>query len=286
MPSNIALAPANDLLSMTRADIAAAIDARLARDEAALTESFRQSGPIGYFVVDDLLPADLAHALYTAFPPARDMILKRTLREEKYIAAQMNRYAPLLEEALFAFQEPSVIARVQKITGLPGLQNDPQLYAGGISRMEKNGFLNPHIDNSHNKERTHWRSLNLLYYVSPDWRPYFGGNLEVWPHGPKDAGLTLPSLFNRLIVMATHQHSWHSVSPIRAEQARCCISNYYFSDTPVHPEQQFHVTSFRGRPEQPLTDLALQADAKLRGLLRKLKKSGVFDTGHYYQKNK
>ena len=80
--------------------------------------------------------------------------------------------------------------------------------------MEKSQFLNPHLDNSHDKDRNKWRVLNLLYYVSPDWKQEFGGNLELWPDGMKGRQITLHSKFNRLAVMATHDASWHSVSPI------------------------------------------------------------------------
>jgi Rps23 Pro-64 3,4-dihydroxylase Tpa1-like proline 4-hydroxylase len=158
------------------------------------------------------------------------------------------------------------------------------LYAGGISRMEEGHYLNPHIDNSHDKERKRWRSLNLLYYASSDWHAANGGNLEVWPHGPKDAPVTLASQFNRLVVMSTHQNSWHSVSPIRVNASRRCVSNYYFSDHPMHPQQQFHVTSFRGRPEQCVVDAFLRGDALLRMMLRKIKSSGFFNTGHWYKR--
>ena len=49
--------------------------------------------------------------------------------------------------------------------------------------MKKNQFLNPHLDNSHDKDRSRWHVLNLLYYVTPNWQEDFGGNLELWTNG-------------------------------------------------------------------------------------------------------
>ena len=46
-----------------------------------------------------------------------------------------------------------VINEIQKITEIDGLEADYTLYAGGISRMDKGHFLNPHIDNSHDAKR-------------------------------------------------------------------------------------------------------------------------------------
>ena len=71
--------------------------------------------------------------------------------------------------------------------------------------------------------------LNLLFYVTPDWELKNGGNLELWGDSLKNEPTVIESKFNRLIVMATHQRSWHSVNKVEGDTIRCCISNYYFS---------------------------------------------------------
>ncbi|MEO1133538.1 MAG: 2OG-Fe(II) oxygenase family protein [Cyanobacteria bacterium J06639_1] len=120
--------------------------------------------------------------------------------------------------------------------------------------------------------------------MTPDWQFDRGGNLELWPQGIKETPITLHSKFNRLVVMTTHDTSWHSVSPIVGDALRCCVSNYFFSDMPLRPSQSFHVTSFRGRPEQPLRDLVLKADIALRMGIRKVFAKGIVENKHVYQK--
>ena len=239
---------------------------------------------IGYFVVDDLFPEQVARDIYSAFPSPQAMKLKKSLREYKYIAAQMDQHDRKIEEALFAFQEPAVVDVIAGICGIKDLRPDVHLYAGGISLMGMGNYLNPHIDNSHDKDRKLWRVLNLLYYVTPDWREEYGGNLELWPKGTREDPVTIFSKFNRLAVMTTHRDSWHSVSPVRSDGYRCCISNYYFSSNPVRETDTFHITSFRGRPEQRLRDGVLRADAAVRMLIRKIFKGGIVETGHIYKK--
>ncbi len=239
---------------------------------------------IGYFVIDNLLPIEIAREIHTAFPAPEQMKLRRSLREFKYIAAQMNQYHPLLEEAIYAFQDRRVVDAVGRICGIGSLHADEHLYAGGISLMGRNQFLNPHLDNSHDKDRNRWRALNLLYYGTPDWKPEFGGNLEIWPDGVGSDPITIESLFNRLAVMATHETSWHSVSPIRTESQRTCVSNYYFSDDPPKPGAAFHVTSFRGRPEQRMRDFVLRADIAVRQGIRKLFPAGAVKSDHLYRR--
>jgi Rps23 Pro-64 3,4-dihydroxylase Tpa1-like proline 4-hydroxylase len=183
-----------------------------------------------------------------------------------------------------------VVERVQAITALHALQPDHFLYAGGVSMMGPGHFLNPHVDNSHDKFRERYRVLNLLFYTSPNWNESNGCNLELWPDGPDGPDgtpSTIVSKFNRLVVMVTHQRSWHSVSRNVSSQNRCCVSNYYFSDHPVGDHEYFHVTSFRGRPEQPLRDLVLRADIWMRMAARRFFPKGARENPHFYnRKNK
>ena len=276
----------NSTATANRTEIANLIIDRLERELDSAAETYRTSqDKIGYFWVDDLLPADLAERIYRSFPSPEEMHLRKSLRENKYVAAQMNEYDPLLEETVYAFQDPRVVKAVSDITKIESLYPDDILYVGGLSLMGDGQFLNPHLDNSHDKDRNRWRVLNLLYYVTPGWELENGGNLEVWPDGMDGEQITLHSKFNRLAVMATHDGSWHSVSPISSkDRNRCCVSNYYFSDVPLKPTDEFHVTSFRGRPEQPIRDVVLQADAGLRMAVRKVFKKGVVENKHHYKK--
>lgn len=257
---------------------------RLEAEEARMTAMFAASSDaIPYFHIDDVLPADVTLAIAAAFPKPETMRLKKTLREYKYIAAQMDDYDPILEEAVFAFQDPRIVALVSRVTGICALHPDHHLYAGGISMMGHGQYLNPHVDNSHDKDREKWRVLNLLFYVTEDWEETNGGNLELWPDGVGGKQITLHSKFNRLVVMGTHDRSWHSVSPVAAQGFRCCVSNYYFSDAPLRSTDRFHVTSFRGRPEQVVVDRILQADTLLRSGVRKVLAKGVANTSHRYK---
>lgn len=269
---------------MNRKQIADLILERLYQEYDNL-QAFYAAQPIPYFYLDDLLPEDLAQQIRQAFPAGENMHIKKSLRELKYIAAQLNQYDPILEEVTYAFQDPRVVSLVGEITRIDEIEPDELLYAGGISMMAKGHFLNPHLDNSHDKERARYRVLNLLYYVSPDWRLENGGNLELWPNGPKEQQITVESRFNRLAVMATNQHSWHSVSPVQTDQMRCCVSNYYFSPKSPDEADYFHVTSFRGRPEQAVRDVVLQADQALRMGIRKIFPGGVVKNKHFYQKD-
>ena len=271
---------------MKREQLADLILERIKKDEIHLQKMYRVSeNQIGYFYIDNLLPEDIAEKIYTSFPSPKIMKLRKNLREFKYTSAQMDKYDPILEESIYAFQDSRVVNQIKHICSIDSLYPDEYLYAGGISLMSKGQYLNPHLDNSHDIDRKRWRVLNLLYYTSPEWKHDYGGNLEIWTNGVKSNQITIDSNFNRLAVIATHGNSWHSVSPISRNSFRTCVSNYYFSDSPLKLKDKFHITSFRGRPEEKIRDIILKVDIKMRQALRKLFPKGIDKTEHIYKKN-
>lgn len=221
------------------------------------------TAPIRHFFLDDLLPAEEARSLARQFPDPNTLILRSSLRERKRVGVDVKHYAPQIGECLFALQEPAVVQAIARITGLKDLEPDPSLYASGISVMGRGDFLNPHLDNSHDGEGRRYRALNILFYVSPGWELKNGGSLELWDPAVTRAQ-TIWSKFNRLVVMETHQTNWHSVGRVLVDQPRFCVSNYYFSRTSPTGKDYTQVTTFAGRPEQPLKRLALKLDSFLR----------------------
>jgi Rps23 Pro-64 3,4-dihydroxylase Tpa1-like proline 4-hydroxylase len=272
-------------MSWNREQIAALIVKRLEEAHAVAAAEFALPRTVKSFVVDDLLPPELAQGIADGFPPVEKMVLKNHLGELKYVGVQMNQYEPLVEEALYAFQDPRVVERVGAICGIGGLLPDERLYAGGISAMVKGHYLNPHLDNSHDFERKRYRALNLLYYVSPGWRQDYGGNLELWDEGPHGQPRTIESRFNRLAVMQTDKTSWHSVSRVNQDGTRRCVSNYFFTLEPVDGNREYHVTSFRGWPEEKLKDLLMQGDNALRQTVKQVLGERLFQNKHVYKKD-
>ena len=152
-------------MHLDRREIADLIVETLSRGENAARQEFRACNRIPSFALDDLLPAETAASIYRAFPPTSELVLKKTLGQLKYVGYQMSRYNPLLEEVIYAFQEERVIELISRITGIAQLLPDEHLYAGGVSLMAQDHYLNPHLDNSHDIGRANYRVLNLLYYL-------------------------------------------------------------------------------------------------------------------------
>lgn len=261
---------------MNKEQLTKLIIAKLREQEASIREQW--ANPTGtrtrHFVVDDLLPPDVAASIYDAFPKdANGFHNRESFREKKRTSAHLDQYDPILGAITYAFQDPETVKVVSEIVGFTQIEPDPSLYAGGLSMMFKGDFLNPHIDNSHDGKRDRYRRLNLLYYVSPDWKLENGGNFELWDDDCK-VQKTLTCKFNRLVVMETNKISWHSVSPVQVDKPRCCVSNYFFSTISPDESEYFHVTSFTGRPDEIGKRALGVVDNALRNTVSKVLKVG------------
>lgn len=264
-------------------EMAGEIVRRLESGRDRYAAAWRDSGPVRHLVVDELLPPEWVRAIVEAFPPMSGLRRYESWKEYKGVGVDFNRYPAILKDITFAFQDPEVLAVMAAITGIKTLNPDANLYSGGLSAMGEGDFLNPHIDNSGNPFLGQYRRINVLYYVSPAWNPAWGGNLELWD-GNRANPRTLEARCNRLVLMNTNRTSYHSVSPIRGagSELRRCVSNYYFSPESPEGYEYSHVTSFRGRPEQPFRDLCLRLDAAARGLYRRFRPRRAEDIKHRY----
>jgi len=274
----------------SRQQISHLISNKLSQNSDHYQKVWANSGKLKFLIIDNLLPESLADQIYKCFPSNENMVLRQGPQERKFISVSFPRECSLVEDCLYAFQDTDVICSLANICSIPDLHGDPELYAGGISSMDTGCFLNPHIDNSHDRLRQNYRRLNLLYYVSPSWNSQTEGCLQLWPDGLKEEPVIISSLFNRLVIMATDRKSIHSVSKIISpgEHRRLCISNYFFS--PISPEnlEYYHSTSFRGFPDEQRKDLLLRFGGNLRTALKSV--TGTFfgkviSKGHFRRKN-
>lgn len=227
-----------------------------------------------HFAVDDLLPEEICQTIYDKFPrDANGFFNLDSFREKKKTSVNLENYDPILSGVTYAFQNQKIVDLVSELVDFDKIEPDPLLYAGGLSMMFEGDFLNPHLDNSHDAKRERYRRLNLLYYVSPDWSLENGGNFELW-NEDRTIPNTLISHFNRFVVIETNKTSWHSVSAVKINRPRCCVSNYYFSTVSPDTTEYFHVTSFSGRPEEKIKRAVGVVDNALRNVVSKTLKRG------------
>lgn len=229
---------------------------KLNQNKETLKQQFNTKHPIQvarYFTLDNLLPTEIAENIFANFPKPNQMHLISMHGKLKLKYSHLKEVSTILQNINAAIQDPRVVAVIEEITAIKNQIPDPSRFAGGISTLMKGYFLNPHLDNSHDVDKKHYRTVNVLYYVSPQWCVENGGNYELWDKAIQNR-IVVPSLFNRLLVMETNRSSWHAVNPVLCDAPRCCVFNYFFSkQSPENEEYFFNKSSFRARPEQKIS---------------------------------
>ena len=96
--------------------------------------------------------------------------------------------------------------------------------------------------------------------------------LYVYIHGISSANIiTIPSIFNRLVVMRTDNKSLHGVLPVtHSTESRHTISNYYFSSSSPLSREYYHSTSFRVLSRQACKGTLLRLNSFARTSVRAL----------------
>ena len=102
-----------------RRELASLICAHLEKNAERCKEMFLKNDK-RFFYIDSLLPESIVKNIYRSFPSPESMHLRKSLKERKHVAAQMDKYNNVLEEIVFSFQDPGVVKIIEKITDIEG----------------------------------------------------------------------------------------------------------------------------------------------------------------------
>ncbi len=125
------------IFAIGRTVIADQIVQRFEQIATTAQSEFATPGLIPSFQVKDLLSPELAREIFVRFPARGRMMLKQSIKENKRVGAQMDAFDPLIEEAVYAFQDPRVLALISRITGFRDIEPDVDLYAGASAPCRK-----------------------------------------------------------------------------------------------------------------------------------------------------
>jgi Rps23 Pro-64 3,4-dihydroxylase Tpa1-like proline 4-hydroxylase len=121
---------------------------------------------------------------------------------------------------------------LETITGINGLIPDPYLIGGGLHVSKVGGYLDIHTDfNWHHKLQLH-RRLNVLIYLTPNYKKEYNGSLEIWnKNRTKKIKEFIPE-FNSCVIFNTQGDSFHGHPvPLSGDKNvfRRVINLYYYT---------------------------------------------------------
>lgn len=122
---------------------------------------------------------------------------------------------------------------LSKLTDIPDLFSDNDWLGSGINFEKRGSHLEPHTD--FNRYKKYWRRVNLLLFLSKDWKDEWGGHNELGRYDDDGGYVKVKSYkpdFNTVVIFNTSDISYHAFDIVRCPDnvSRVVISCYYYSE--------------------------------------------------------
>jgi hypothetical protein len=272
-PSSAAAAPAVDALLHHLSD-----RIHLTAPIETLRTQFATARPFRHVVIDDLFPDAVLTRVLDEVPPLTgsnfithhdDHQTKFGLRSAMGLKDEGYQLASFLHSAPFLYL-------LSEITGIWGLLPDPYMQGGGYHIIPPGGKFDVHLDRKTDYATGLLRRLAFITYLNKDWKPEYGGQLELWnAEGTKCEASVVP-VFNRTIIFEVADRNYHGhPNPVAApdNRARKSFAVYYHTvgeGKGIDMRSSVFAPAYTATPKQKLT--ALVRDVAPPMLLRNLRK--------------
>lgn len=202
-----------------------------------------QRGNSSRSVMDGFLPESLARDVAAEFLPEDAPAWHRydSPLELKLASNNWNAFGPRTYSLLSYLMSQEVLGALSAQVGMQ-VHADPGLCGGGLHAHGRGGKLNVHLDYATHRKVGLARKLNLIVYLTPDWREEWGGALGFFGRGdaPGDCEERVTPLFNRAVLFDT-MGQWHGLpEPIAcpAGQMRRSLAIYYLVEEEAAPRKR------------------------------------------------
>lgn len=202
--------------------------------------------PFNHIVIDNFVDKELANKLSNEFPlyESQEWFFYNNPLENKKTINNWTLFPSTTYQFFTYLNSKEFIGTITKQFNLQNLYPDPGLHGAGWHIHQRGGKLNVHLDYSLHPKLQKQRKLNLILYLSQNWDPAWGGNLEFWSHNfetnqPLRLEKTIDCVFNRAVIFDTTQNSWHGFADnITCPEGvyRKSIAMYYLIDPPEDVE--------------------------------------------------
>jgi PAS domain S-box-containing protein len=212
----------------------------LARIADSNCARYRDASPFPHIVLDGLFPdAVLDRAIAELPGPVADWTKYESVNEVKQVCSDVTAFGPAAEMLVHTLNSAPFVRFLEKLTGIEALIPDPHLHAAGYMKVPPGGHLGLHYDFATQRELKLERRINVLVYLNRDWRPEWGGQLELHSNddhaSPSHVSVDVEPLFNRMVIFSTPNALHGHRRPIACPpgRARLCLSWYYYTAIPA-----------------------------------------------------
>lgn len=181
-------------------------------------ESFKGAKPFDHCIVDNFISTSLLEKLQDEFPDYDSEIWYEYNNKIEHKKAQ-NNWNLFPEHTYKFFEYLNSNKFLELLSALYGkkLYADYGLHGGGWHIHKEGGNLNPHLDYDIHPKLKMKRVINLIIYLTKDYKEEYEGKLGLWEHDeinniPGKLIKEIIPVENRAIFFDTTQNSWHGMS--------------------------------------------------------------------------
>jgi hypothetical protein len=212
-------------------------------------DAYRNARPYPHAVFDDFLGSRVATALAARFPgPDHPSWMRRDYPEQASRLGQLQRAGfegvdPAIRHLLAELSAMAFLDFLSALTGIEGLIPDPHFRGAGPSLTLPGGHLALHADFNRDRTRHLERKVTVLYYLSREWQPEWGGALELWDAARTKCEASHTPLLDRLVVMDHGDSFWHGhPAPLACPEGRfrASVAAYYYVAAKPPDEDDAH----------------------------------------------
>ncbi len=202
--------------------------------------------------MDNFLKDEVATQLYENFPSIEKLSKHyKGLNENKSEGSNFSDFHPVFSKVRNDFMSPEFAKWMEKVTGIKEVFITDDKLGTGLHQGGDGSFLDIHVDfNIHHMKNVH-RRLNMLIYLNKNWKPEYGGAMEMWNADMSKMVKAVPPLFNRCLIFETSDISYHGYSKITLPpgETRKSFYTYFYTNLPANASLKYHDTVFKSKPE-------------------------------------
>jgi 2OG-Fe(II) oxygenase superfamily len=256
--------PVDHVTAEPRTEGVAAVDmARLESQVEVLRARYQSASPFPHIVLDNFLDPEVAALAMDEFPPLDGATWTNYVHanERKFSHTDPSEWGPTLRSILADLNSQRFVDFMGQLAGFDCLIADQSLEGGGLHQSAAGGFLNIHADFTVHPHHPKWqRRTNLLLYLNEDWKPEYGGDLELWSTDMKSCDSRIAPVANRVVIFTTDVDSYHGhPEPMTCppDVRRRSLALYYFS---IEDDPIVRSTDYRARPGDGARSVLIYAD--------------------------
>lgn len=199
-----------------------------------LANKYKNALPFEHIIIDNFLNEEYINKIHDEFPNNFDNWHKyHNPIEIKYANDDINNMSENTKSLFYTLCTDEIINIFKKISGIDNLEHDPYVHGAGLHSHPKNGRLNMHLDYEKHPYLEKERRLNIILYLSKDWKEEWNGHTELWDKNMTKCVTKSPVKYNTAIIFKTNETSYHGLP----EKIQCpsdiyrkSFAFYYISD--------------------------------------------------------